>query len=577
MSQSTRTVELPSSFPVVIVGGGIAGVSCLQQLALSCPDKEVIVVSASQLVTVSTNVKFLTKTLTQFDVEERKMEWLKTVHPKVKVIHARVTSFDPASSCINLSSGEAIQYSRLCICTGAHPKGLPGVVGADNNPNVVGVRDAATANELRRRVAFARCVLIAGNGGIASEVAYGLHGVHVIWAVRESYINAAFVDPGAATYLEGSLKKRADCKDESERKTENSNKESSDEYLPSWKIKRFNITKENTVGEGDVLGTALGPEWQTHFPLHGAAEESSLKMEYGCEISKVLTPEEVSKENIPITDLFSGDQNKEIKWPVYVMLTNGKCVGCDLVVAATGVVPNSSSFINVLNGPKSCPSDGNGIMVDLRMRTTTEGVFAAGDVCTAAWPNRSKHWIQMRLWTQARLMGLYAGRCIAASLSREELAKEKGIITNARGAQSPTQANVKEVSSENDSIEDCRTVEIRWKEDSYDVNIEDDESMYDFCFELFSHVTKFFGRRTILLGLFNGQGLNNEYEALVRVSEGEYVKVILGRDGRLAGAVLIGETDLEETFENLILSGNDVSSFGENLLHPGVDIEDYFD
>ena len=27
-------------------------------------------------------------------------------------------------------------------------------------------------------------------------------------------------------------------------------------------------------------------------------------------------------------------------WPVYVMLTNQMCYGCDLIVSATGVVPN---------------------------------------------------------------------------------------------------------------------------------------------------------------------------------------------------------------------------------------------
>lgn len=47
--------------------------------------------------------------------------------------------------------------------------------------------------------------------------------------------------------------------------------------------------------------------------------------------------------------------------------------------------------------------------------------------------------------------------------------------------------------------------------------------------------------------------------------------------GRVQGALLIGETDLEETFENLILNQIDVSMFGENLINPDIDIEDYFD
>ena len=34
---------------------------------------------------------------------------------------------------------------------------------------------------------------------------------------------------------------------------------------------------------------------------------------------------------------------------------------------------------------------------------------------------------------------------------------------------------------------------------------------------------------------------------------------------------------LQETFENLILNQMDLSRFGESLLDPGIDIEDYFD
>lgn len=53
-------------------------------------------------------------------------------------------------------------------------------------------------------------------------------------------------------------------------------------------------------------------------------------------------------------------------------------------------------------------------------------------------------------------------------------------------------------------------------------------------------------------------------------------QVVLSR-GRMVGAVLIGETDLEETFENLILNQMDLSRYGEDLLNPDIDIEDYFD
>lgn len=45
----------------------------------------------------------------------------------------------------------------------------------------------------------------------------------------------------------------------------------------------------------------------------------------------------------------------------------------------------------------------------------------------------------------------------------------------------------------------------------------------------------------------------------------------------ILGAILVGETNLEETIENLILNQIDISSVEEGLLDPEIDIDDYFD
>jgi hypothetical protein len=252
-------------------------------------------------------------------------------------------------------------------------------------------------------------------------------------------------------------------------------------------------------------------------------------------------------------------------------------------------------------------------------------VHAAGDAAYVAWPRalvertdegqlplsdsavRVPLWFQMRLWNQARAQGAYAARCMAGALDALE-AGDGGLP-----------------------------------------------------FELFAHASVLLGRKVVLLGLFNGQGLGRAYEealrsqvvvssagmtrgpssgagagaegggagaarppapALVaggtaaasaaaasaagagaahppppvqvqlRVSPGaEYVKLVL-LHGRVVGALLVGDTDLEETMENLILnripvvSGGGVGADGLghgsgvpllDLLDPDVDIEDYFD
>jgi hypothetical protein len=68
-----------------------------------------------------------------------------------------------------------------------------------------------------------------------------------------------------------------------------------------------------------------------------------------------------------------------------------------------------------------------------------------------------------------------------------------------------------------------------------------------------------------------------DVEVLVRVTPGvEYVKIVVYK-GKIVGALLIGDTDMEETMEHLILNRLDVSAYGIHLLDPEIDLEDYFD
>ena len=59
-------------------------------------------------------------------------------------------------------------------------------------------------------------------------------------------------------------------------------------------------------------------------------------------------------------------------------------------------------------------------------------------------------------------------------------------------------------------------------------------------------------------------------------SQPTFVRVLLLRN-KLMGAVLIGQTGLEEAFENLILDGLDLSGIGPELLDPDIDVDAIFD
>ncbi|KAG9345645.1 hypothetical protein JZ751_008789 [Albula glossodonta] len=488
----------------VVVGGGIAGVTCTEQF----PSDQIVLLTAAPLIKAVTNFKQVSKTLEDFDVEEQPSSILQEKYPNVRVIQSAVRQLQAKEHKVQTENGEEFNYEKLCICTGGRPK-----LFTQDNPYVLGIRDTDSAQEFQKRLSTAKRIVVIGNGGIALELVYEVEGCEVIWAVKDKAIGNTFFDAGAAQFLVPSLEtdkpeRAVPCK-RTRYTTDGANALSA----PSGAF----VISDRGV-QNQALGSALGPDWHEGIKLKGAQEVSHrVHVEYQCEVQKIYTAEDFrlsqQRDSQPASEM-----SKVGLWPVYIQLTNGKTYGCDFIVSATGVIPNTEPF---LHGNSLAVAVDSGLRVDDHMQTSEPDVYAAGDVCTACW-EPSPMWQQMRLWTQARQMGWYAARCMAADLLQEPIE-------------------------------------------------------LDFCFELFSHITKFFNYKVVLLGKFNAQGLGQDHELLVRCTKGhEYVKVVLSQ-GRMVGAVLIGDTDLEETFENLILNQMDLSAYGEELLNPNIDIEDYFD
>lgn len=482
MNKSKEYMKKRMESTFVIVGGGIAGVSCAEGLSLLAPEESVILITASPLIKAVTNVVPLGKTLMHFDVEEKSATTLDEKHKMLQVIHDTVVKIDTVGKLIEISNGKIISFKMLCLCTGAKPKLI-----AENNNFIIGIRDTESVLQFSHKLKNAKRIIIVGNGGIATEIVHEVKGVEIIWVIKDKHISATFVDPGAAEFFLNKVYSKSDTKSE--------NKD-----MPTKRMRY--VVSDNAPMKN---GAALGPDWHNTFDMSGFFTSTNVHVEYECEISKLLTTDEQKP-------FYSTE-----KWPIHAQLTNDKIIGCDLIISATGVIPNSD--IHGLEDLKK--GEDNGLLVDWKLETSEKNIYAAGDVCTADWP-KAKHWFQMRLWTQAHQMGLYAAKSMVSNLRSEEF-------------------------------------------------------LQDFCFELFTHVTKFFGYKVILLGLYNGQTLGKNYEILLRITKDqEYVKIIL-QDGKMQGAVLIGETDLEEMCENLILNQLDLSIYGEDLLNPDIDIEDYFD
>lgn len=456
----------------LIVGGGISGVSCTETLSFLCPEQSILLLTESSLIKAVTNLVPLGKALTRFEVEEKDE---KSFQNNVQILTDRLISINSSEKFILTENNKQIKFNYLCLCTGARPKLIE-----MENPFIIGIRDTESVLDFQQKIKNGKKLVIIGNGGIASEIVFEVKNIEIDWIIKDNHISSTFVDPGASQFFQNSF---------------NKNSENSEKSL----IKRMRYFEEKSE-TNSKKGAALGPDWQRLLNITGDVKDlpTTTKIHYECEIKSIK-------------------QQKDSKFPLLIELSNGESINCDFVVSATGVIPEIN--FNCDRAFKLGP-DG-GLLIDEMMKTSINGIYAAGDICFAGW-EWAKHWFQMRLWTQARQMGMMAGKSMAADFNKEEIYQ-------------------------------------------------------DFCFELFGHVTKLFGYQVVLLGNYNAQGYGKNYEALVRITpDKEYIKYVIV-DGKLQGAILIGETGLEETSENLILNQLDITPFGDDLLNPNIDIEDFFD
>lgn len=462
----------------LVIGGGIAGVTCAEHLCYLAPNVRTTLVTSSPLVKNVSNLVPLGKVLFKFDVDEIGIEQIKQKHPSLNILYDKLIKVISREKRVITENGLTINYEYLCLCMGATPKIIPQALNIDR---VLGIRDTGSVKKYMNFLKSAKRLLIIGNGGIASELIYATKGIETFWIVKDNHISSTFVDPGAAEFF----------------RTSNEFCDKTRKIAPV--IKRFVFSEEGSSNDrSGGRSAALGPDWLKKIDIQGANPTSPLAIIFNTEVKSVY-------------------ENQDNNWPLTVELTNGQKLGCDLVVSATGVEPcfDFDCDVNLDLGPD------NGIAVDWKMNTSIDRVYAAGDICFAKW-DYSPQWFQMRLWSQALQMGAMAAKSMHAHFVNETI-------------------------------------------------------MQDFCFELFTHTTNLFGYQVILLGKFNGQGLGNDYEILIRTTPNmEYIKFVLSNN-KLQGVILIGETGLEETCENLILNQLDLSPYGDDILNPDIDIEDYFD
>ncbi|KRX99369.1 Pyridine nucleotide-disulfide oxidoreductase domain-containing protein 1 [Trichinella pseudospiralis] len=474
-------MEEQNSAAFVVVGGGIAAVACAEQLSDLLPEEKILLITSSEIVKMITNWQKIGLVMECFDVTVSSAPSAFASRPNVKVVQAYITKLNRNKKELIASDGVTFKYKKLCIATGGIPK--------------------------QEGLLLLEMVVLLQRSEVTN--------IEVIWVVKHDSITATFIDAGAAAFLLPYINNKNVSKGSKARHT--CSKDTLKIPVPS----ATESTLSSETSQCDSIfnhGSALGPDWIEGFCVKGSLHDKRIHIEKQCSIRDVLTPEQRKELNL-MEEVLPSDFTEIDSWPVYVQLTNDKVYGCDFIVSAIGVEPNTYPWITSENDFKI--ADDGGLVVDDQMQTNFEDIYAAGDVCTVGW-NPAPNWLQMRLWTQARQMGAYAGECMVANFQGKKME-------------------------------------------------------LDICFEIFTHVTKFFGFNVTMLGRFNGQGLRSDHERLMRMTPGvEYVTVLI-QDGVVRGAILIGDTNLDELFENLILNEINIEEMKFDLLNPTIDIEDYFD
>eukprot|EP01135_Chromosphaera_perkinsii_P009364 Nk52_evm40s1737 gene=Nk52_evmTU40s1737 len=616
----------------VVIGGGISGVICAERLAHLCAEerdgepcveqqgylreassskrrkqnrssKTVILLTATPLLKCVTNHRNVSRTLEEFDVVEQdidsyfqklkrpkgdsdahcssdtsvkksKREFFKDYH-HLRIIHSVVTKIDFKKRIVEDSLRRRFEYGKLCLCTGARPREIQNMAMENETTikeRLLHIRDTETAVDLERRLSTARKVCLIGNGGIAMELVHEIRNCEVVWVIKDKAIGWNYFDPGASQFFSDFIRKKSSLLQRAP-EGERANNPSNTDGTAVYEFDRFHVAPSRNeivehaklstsiqgpggAGSSRHFGSSLGPLWAAELRLNGnqdMATIQSIVVEKECIVKSI----ESAKNELKSKD---GDQH-EINYPLCVVLSSGARIKCDYVISAIGVEP-CTDFVpldslqkldNVCTGLKAgytfdkpivIGQDG-GIVVNLQMQSVGDpNVYAAGDCCSCdLWETLSnfqsdsgpsKLFFQMRLWNQARHMGFYAAQSMFMHTKTELL----------------------EANNNHNLV-----------------------SSNDFYFELFSHTTRFFGFKVILLGLYNWRTMADDMpvNAIVRVNEDkEYIKLCVC-EGRIVGAVLVGDTGLEEMIENLILNQTDVSQYGETLLDPNIDIEDFFD
>jgi NADH dehydrogenase FAD-containing subunit len=137
----------------IIIGSGIAGISCMEALKdlISINDTITLISNSSVMKYVKKSLK-VTPHIENFEIGETDWETYKMMEQKnqsiserLYILQSQVTQLDTKEQKVITKEGSFHHYDLLCICSGAKPKLIL------NHSNVIGIRDIDSLEVRNRR------------------------------------------------------------------------------------------------------------------------------------------------------------------------------------------------------------------------------------------------------------------------------------------------------------------------------------------------------------------------------------------------------------------------------------------
>ena len=545
MSRKRRIINT-NEYDFVILGGGIAGITCCIELikllnkSIRTKNKSILLISSSNHLKCVNKFIKISNHLIDVDVKELNINnfiiTYQKIYNNINVIHGNITNIIGKTKTIkyydfNKKMNRIITFNKCLIATGGSPK-----IFNIKTKLINTLRDSETINQFKNIITSHKCqtIMIVGNGGISLELIYSLKymkfndkKLKIIWVIKHNYIGNTFLDKTSSAFLIPMLFPK---KDPDVGKSRVNDSKGMNDII---------VSKHNN---GIQFGGGVGPRWvgqlshikqkplwmdHTHtYNDNNNDNKTDIKddnedVKVTHDDTKINSNELIVQMNCDIESILEIENKQLNKKQLRITLTNKEQYTIDYMLCAMGIKPNTG----FCDPTEFKLNDHNALIVNEYMETNIPDIYAAGDCCHVKLndENKDNNWFQMNLWSQSQKMGWICSHSMTS------------------------------------------------KNKSDDLNL-------DFNFELFGHCTQFFGKKCVFLGKFKlNDDPNNGIKILMRVKPGdEYIKLVI-KNGVIIGGVLIGDTDLEETIENLILNKTDISNYGNDFLNFNVDLEDMFD